>query len=170
MAKQFSVERGLAIASHLSLLPADKLPSTAPYGSMSAVLANIQLALKQGDEGLWYGVMPNTIDTWIRKLETVSEQYRSQELKGEYSGIDKAICKGTWEYSQYADMGRYLLRIGAILLKAKDQKVKDQQKERFEKAKHIERKRSIESASLKASKKSTSSSVPHTLLRVRILF
>ena len=111
MAKQCSVERGLAIASHLSLLPADKLPSTAPYGSMSAVLANIQFALKQGDEGLWYGVMPNTIDTWIRKLETVSEQYRSQELKGDYSGIDKAICKGTWEYSQYADMGRYLLRI-----------------------------------------------------------
>ena len=81
MAKQFSVQRGLAIASYLQLLPADKLPSTAPYGSMSAVLANIQLALKQGNEGLWYGVMPNTIDTWIRKLETVSEQYRSQVLK-----------------------------------------------------------------------------------------
>ena len=71
---------------------------------MSAVLANIQLALKQGDEGLWYGVMPNTIDTRIRKLETVSDQYRSQELKREYSGIDKAICKGAWEYSQYAVM------------------------------------------------------------------
>ena len=67
-------------------------------------------------------------------------------------------------------MGRNLLRIGEILLKAKDQKVKDQEKERFEKAKHIERKRSIESAPLKASKKSTSSSVPQTLLRVRILF
>jgi len=96
--------------SHFSLLPADKLPSTAPYGSMSAVLANIQLALKQGDEGLWYGV--------IRKLLANSVE----ELKGEYSGIDKAICKGTWEYSQYADMGRYLLRIGVRKLKTKRSK------------------------------------------------
>jgi len=46
----------------------------------------------------------------------------------------------------------YLLRIDEILLKAKDQKVKNQEKDRFEEAKQIERKRSIESASLKAAK------------------
>ena len=69
------------LASHLSLLPADKLPSTAPYGLMGAALANIQFSLKEGDEGLWYGVLPSTIHNWIRKVETVSEQYRNQELK-----------------------------------------------------------------------------------------
>ena len=84
--------------------------------------------------------------------------------------MTKPSAKVNGEYSQYADMGRYLLRIGEILLKAKDQKVKDQEKERFEKAKHIEHKRSIEFASLKAAKKSMSSTVPQTLVRVRILF
>ena len=34
-----------------------------------------------GDEGLWLYFYTN---------------YGSQELKGEYSGIDKAICKGKW--------------------------------------------------------------------------
>jgi len=52
-------------------------------------------------------------------------------------------------------MGRYLLRLGEALLKAKDQKVKAQEHERFEKSNQIERKRSIESASMKAAKKST---------------
>ena len=56
-------------------------------------------------------------------------------------------------------MGRYLLRIGEALLKAKDQKVKAQEKERFKKAKQIERKRSIESASMKAAKKSTTTTL-----------
>ena len=76
-------------------------------------------------------------------------------MNDEYTGIDEAICKGTWEFSQYADMGRHLLRIGEALLEAKDQKVKGKEKESFDKAKQIERKRSIESASLKAAKKST---------------
>ena len=31
MAKQFSVESGIVIASHLSLLAAEKLPSTEPF-------------------------------------------------------------------------------------------------------------------------------------------
>ena len=89
MAKQFSVESGIVIASHLSLLAAEKLPSTAPFDSMDTVLSNIQLSLKEGDDALWFGVLPNTIDTsWIRIVETVSEQYQSQELKGEYLGID----------------------------------------------------------------------------------
>ena len=100
---------------------------------MVAALANIQFSLKEGDERLCCGVLPSAIDNWIRNVETVNKQYRNQELNGKYTGIDKAICKGTWEFSQYADMGQYLLRIGEALLKAKDQKVKAQEKERFEK-------------------------------------
>ena len=79
-------------------------------------------------------------------------------MNGEFTGVDISICKGTWEFSQYDDVGRYLLCIGEALLKEKDQKVKAQEKYRFDKAKQIECKRSIEYASLKMAEKSTATS------------
>ena len=168
MAKQLTVERGLAIASHLSLLSSDKLPSTAPYGSTATTLAVIQNNLKAGDESLWYGVLPTTIDTWIRKLETVAEEYQRLDLKQQFTGVDKTICKGKWEYEQYTAMGRYLLKVGETLLNAKDKKVRSQEHERFEKAKQIERKRSIEAASMTAGKKSSQATTTSSLYTFKV--
>ena len=69
MSKLFTVTRGLAIVTSLSLLPATKLPTTSPKGQTVACLASIVCDLKSGDDILWLDVLPMTmIETWIRKV------------------------------------------------------------------------------------------------------
>jgi hypothetical protein len=153
MAKQLTVERGLAIASCLSLLPPNKLPTTTSHGYTTTCLENIQQSLKEGDKDLWVGVSPTTIDGWIRKVESLSEHYKTQDLNKNYTGIDKSHFKGDWNVSTVCDMSRYLLKIGETITTAKQDKIAKLELKRHEKAQQFERKRAIESTSLKTGKK-----------------
>jgi hypothetical protein len=87
--------RGLKIASVLSILSSEDMPSTAPYGKLNLCLSKIQSSLKHDDSNLWLGVLPATIDGWIRKVENLGIQYRVEEVNGTYTGIDKSDFKGT---------------------------------------------------------------------------
>lgn len=145
--------RGLKIASVLSILSSEDMPSTAPYGKLNLCLSKIQSSLKHDDSNLWLGVLPATIDGWIRKVENLGIQYRVEEVNGTYTGIDKSDFKGTdWNIQDFSDMARYILRIGHTILNAQDDKAKGQEKERMEKLKQSDRKRAAVQASLKSGK------------------